>query len=208
MPGDEGARRHRRGAARRHEPGRQAARHRATTRRPGAHVYNHKPSGGHSPWKTDYVDGPSTPLWPFGFGRSYARFELSDLSLSASVIEPDGEVAVTVSITNVSERAADEVVQLYVRDVEASVTRPVLELRGFHRIHLAPGERRRLTFLLAAEQLSFIDVRGELVVEPGLVRLLVGTSSQDLPLSAELNIRGQRRLVRQRSRYLTSVSVS
>jgi beta-glucosidase len=86
-------------------------------------------------------------------------------------IDAGCEVAISVEVENVGECAGDEVVQLYVRDPEASVTRPVKELRGFRRMRLAPGERRRVTFRLAAEQLAFTDREGRLVVEPGRVRL-------------------------------------
>ena len=82
---------------------------------------------------------------------------------------------------NIGERAGDEVVQLYVRDVAASLTRPVKELRGFARVSLEPGRARTVTFTLAAEQLAFVDVPGRWLVEPGEFRLMVGTSSVDLP---------------------------
>ena len=103
--------------------------------------YRHHPTGGRSNWKGDYVDGPTSPLWPFGFGRSYTSFELSNLQLDRTKLPTDGgEVVVTADITNTGERHGDEVVQLYIRDPEATVARPVLELRGFQRVGLAPGE--------------------------------------------------------------------
>ena len=100
----------------------------------------------------------------------------------------------------------DEVVQLYVRDEEASVTRPVKELRGFRRVHLAAGERRRVTFRLAAEQLAFTGLDGRLVLEPGRMRVMVGTSSADLPCQADLEL-GEAAVLARRSRYLTEVAV-
>jgi beta-glucosidase len=109
---------------------------------------------------------------------------------------------------NVGERAGDEVVQLYVRDEEASVTRPVKELRGFRRVHLAAGRaRRRVSFRLAAEQLAFTGLDGQLVLEPGLVRVMVGTSSADLPCQADLELTGETAVLARRSRYLTEVAV-
>ena len=90
--------------------------------------YAHRPSGGHSNWNVEYVDGSNLPLWPFGYGLSYTSFELSDLRLDRSEMAADGEAAVSVDVANVGERAGDEVVQLYVRDVEASLTRPLNSL--------------------------------------------------------------------------------
>jgi beta-glucosidase len=170
--------------------------------------YAHKPSGGRSHWHGDYVDGSHTPLWPFGHGLSYTRFALSGFEVDRDTIDAAGEVAIGVEVENVGEREGDEVVQLYVRDVEASVTRPVKELRGFARVGLAPGERRRVTFRLAAEQLAFTDLDGRLVVEPGRVALMVGTSSADLPCRAEIEVVGETTTsIGARSRYFTPVEV-
>ncbi len=122
--------------------------------------YAHKPSGGRSNWKGDYVDGPHLPLWPFGFGLSYTSFEVGELTVDRPTIEPGGDVEASVDVTNTGERAGDEVVQLYLRDCEASVTRPVLQLCGFQRLSLQPGEHRRVTFRLAADQLAFTGSTG------------------------------------------------
>ena len=153
--------------------------------------YAHKPSGGRSHWHGDYVDGSHLPLWPFGHGLSYTRFALHGPELDRTALALGDEVAIAVEVENVGERAGDEVVQLYVRDEEASVTRPVKELRGFRRVRLAAGERRRVTFRLAAEQLAFTGLDGRLVLEPGRVRLMVGTSSADLPCQADLELTGE-----------------
>lgn len=169
--------------------------------------YSHRPTGGHTNWNVEYVDGSNLPLWPFGFGRSYTSFELSDMRLDTAEIAPDGEVEVSVTVRNSGERAGDEVVQLYVRDVAASLTRPLKELRGFARVSLEPGERRTVTFTLAAEQLAFVDVPGRWLVEPGAFRLMVGTSSVDLPLEAMLVVSGNARIIESRERYLTGVRV-
>jgi beta-glucosidase len=169
--------------------------------------YAHKPSGGRSHWHGDYVDGSHLPLWPFGHGLSYTRFALHGPQLDSTTLGPGDEVAIAVEVENVGERAGDEVVQLYVRDEEASVTRPVKELRGFRRVHLAAGERRRVTFRLAAEQLAFTGLDGQLVLEPGLVRVMVGTSSSDLPCQADLELTGETAVLARRSRYLTEVAV-
>jgi len=169
--------------------------------------YGHKPSGGRSSWKGPYADGSNLPLWPFGFGMSYTRFEVRDLRLDRRVVAIDGEFAASVEIANVGNRAGDEVVQLYVRDEEASVTRPVKELRGFKRIRLAAGESRRISFRLAVEQLAFSGVDGRLRVEPGRVTVMAGTSSDDLPCIAEIEIAGEAVSIGKRSRYFTRVVV-
>jgi beta-glucosidase len=169
--------------------------------------YAHKPSGGRSHWHDDYVDGSHLPLWPFGHGLSYTRFALHGPVLDRDAVGPDGEVAIAVEVENVGDRDGDEVLQLYVRDHEATVTRPVKELRGFRRVRLAPGQLRRVTFRLAAEQLAFTDRDGRLVVEPGRVRVMVGTSSTDLPCQADVELTGALTVLRSRSRYFTPVSV-
>jgi beta-glucosidase len=169
--------------------------------------YAHKPSGGRSHWHGEYVDGSHLPLWPFGHGLSYTRFALHGPSLDRTTLGPGDELAIAVEVENVGARAGDEVVQLYVRDEEASVTRPVKELRGFRRVRLEPGERRRVTFRLAAEQLAFTGLDGRLVLEPGRVGVMVGTSSTDLPCRAEVELTGEPLVLARRSRYLTEVAV-
>ncbi len=169
--------------------------------------YSHKPSGGRSHWHGEYVDGSHLPLWPFGHGLSYTRFELHGPVLDRTRIGPADELAIAVEVENVGARAGDEVVQLYIRDLEASVTRPVKELRGFRRVRLAPGERRRVTFRLAAEQLAFTDRDGRLVIEPGRIRVMVGTSAVDLPCQADVEVTGELTVLTRRSRYVTAVEV-
>ncbi len=171
-------------------------------------TYRHHPSGGRSQWHGDYVDGPTSPLWPFGFGLSYTRFELSNLRLDRPEMAPDGgEVTVSVDVTNVGRRSGDEVAQLYVRDEEATVARPVLELCGFARVHLAPGERRTVSWRLSSEQLSYVGVDYRRIIEPGRVRLFVGSSSADLPLSADLDLVGPVVQLPVRRHFLTPVTV-
>jgi beta-glucosidase len=170
--------------------------------------YRHHPTGGRSNPKGDYVDGPTTPLWPFGFGKGYTTFQLADLRIDRDRMPTDGgAVEVTADVCNVGDRAGDEVVQLYVRDEEATVARPVLELRGFRRVSLAPGERRSITFRLSAEQFAYVGADYRRVVEPGLIRLFVGSSSADLPLSAELELVGPTVELVERRRYFTEVAL-
>jgi beta-glucosidase len=142
--------------------------------------YGHKLSGGRSHWKGDYVDSPASPLYPFGHGISYTTFALSDASTARDEVSWNESISTTVTLTNTGGRDGDEVVQLYVRDPSASVTRPVLELKGFVRISLGAGESRRVTFDSPVGQLGFHDRDLAYVVEPGRIDIFVGTSSVDL----------------------------
>jgi beta-glucosidase len=168
--------------------------------------YGHRPSGGRSAWKGDYVDGSVRPLWPFGFGRSYTTFELSDLRLSGTAVRADGEIQIEATVANVGERDGDEVVQLYLRDPEASVSRPILELKGFRRVRLSAGQRTTVTFRLAVEQLAFTGVDRCLRIEPGRIEVHVGTSSRNLPLHASFEIEGSPVIVTDRRRYFTETT--
>jgi beta-glucosidase len=152
--------------------------------------YNHKPSGGRSHWKGNYVELSTKPLFPFGYGLSYTSFSYSDLQLSRDEVAPTGQVTIGVTISNTGSRAGEEVVQLYVHDVQASVTRPVKELKGFKRISLAPGEARTVTFHLDIRQLGFYNQAMAYVVEPGTVEVLVGSSSQDIRARGVFTIAG------------------
>ena len=120
----------------------------------------------------------------------------------------DGEVRIEVDVENIGDRIGDEVVQLYVRDLEASVARPVLELRGFRRVTLRPGECRTVSFTLAAEQFAYVGADYRRVVEPGSISILVGTSSVDLPLTATLTLVGPIVEVTERTRYLTTTTLA
>ena len=142
--------------------------------------YGHKLSGGRSHWTGDYVDSPAAPLYPFGHGISYTTFVLSDASVARDELSWNESIMTTVTITNAGGRDGDEVVQLYVRDPSASVTRPVLELKGFVRVSLGAGESRLVTFSTPAGQLGFHDRDLAYVVEPGQVDVFVGTSSVEL----------------------------
>jgi beta-glucosidase len=144
--------------------------------------YNHKNTGRppdeKNKYTSKYLDTPWTPLYPFGHGLSYTEFRLSNLRVSPAAVRPVAGVAVAVDVENVGRRAGDEVVQLYLRDVVASVTRPVQELKGFQRVTLEPGEKRTLRFSLASEHLGLLDHEMKWIVEPGLFRVRVATSSE------------------------------
>jgi beta-glucosidase len=138
---------------------------------------------------------------------SYTQFEIANLRLDRSEVTADGEFTASVEVQNVGQRTGDEVVQLYVRDEEASVTRPVLELRGFKRVTLAPGEARRISFRIGVEQLAFTGVDGRLRLEPGRITVMAGSSSQDLPCRADLEIVGEAVTLDRRTRYFTEVAL-
>lgn len=144
--------------------------------------YNYKNTGRppdeKNKYTSKYLDVPWTPLFPFGHGLSYTQFRLSNLQLSARRIKPNGQVRVSVDVENTGARAGDEVVQLYIRDVAASVTRPVRELKGFKRLTVQPGEKRKVEFTLSSEQLGFYNREMRFVVEAGDFKVFVGTSSE------------------------------
>jgi len=153
--------------------------------------YGHKASGGRSQWKTAYVEMSNKPLYPFGHGLSYTTFLVDNLRVTRSSVRPGEQITLTVDVTNTGTRAGDEVVQVYVRMPDASVTRPVKELKGFRRLHLAAGERRSVRFVLSVNQCAYLDEAMQLVVSPGRLELMVGTSSEDLPLRTQLHITGE-----------------
>jgi beta-glucosidase len=146
--------------------------------------YNHmntgRPPVEKEKYTSKYLDLPWTPLYPFGFGLSYTQFRISNLQLSSPSIRPNGRVTVSVDVENIGQRAGDEVVQLYIRDVAASVTRPVKELKDFQRMTLQKGEKRRVEFTLGPEQLGFYNRDMKFVVEPGEFKIMVGPNSADV----------------------------
>jgi hypothetical protein len=130
------------------------------------------------------------PVFPFGHGLSYTEFKYSDLDLSASEIPVDGQVDISCTIRNIGDREGDEVVQLYLQDLHASVTRPILELKGFTRVDLKPGEAKRVTFTVHADLLSFTGLDYKKIVEPGRVAVRIGSSSRDIRLKREFELTG------------------
>jgi len=127
----------------------------------------------------NYLFLENTPLFPFGHGLSYTTFEYTNLTLSKDTIAPDQGTEVTVEVTNTGDVNGDEVVQMYIRDLISSVTRPVTELKDFTRITLEPGETKKVTLSITPEKLQFYNVEMERVVEPGEFEIMVGTSSVD-----------------------------
>ena len=152
--------------------------------------YNHKPSGGRSHWHGDYVELSTRPLYPFGYGLSYTRFEYSGLHIEPAQVEPEGMVKISCQVMNSGELQGDEVVQLYIRDEVASIPRPVKELKGFLRVPLSPGETRTVEFELPVNQLAFYNADLCLVVESGQIQVMVGASSEDIRLCGSFVISG------------------
>jgi beta-glucosidase len=142
--------------------------------------YNYSPSKAY--WKSarGYVDMESSPLYEFGFGLSYTQFEYSDLRIEPRQIPAAGEVRVSVQVKNIGGAAGQEVVQLYLNDVIASVSRPVKALRGFQKVSLQPGETRPVSFTLTPEDLYLLDRNLVRVVEPGDFEVMVGSSSESI----------------------------
>jgi beta-glucosidase len=138
-------------------------------------------------YTSKYIDVPWTPLFPFGYGLSYTQFEYGILRVTPAKIGPYGQVAVRVEVKNTGDRAGDEVVQLYIRDLVGSLTRPVKQLRGFRRVTLQPGETTTVSFTLSREHLGFYDRHLEYVVEPGVFQVWAGPNSTEGP-SAEFEV--------------------
>lgn len=139
-------------------------------------------------YRSNYLDSPVTPLFPFGYGLSYTTFAYGPMELSSAAMAPDGSVVVSVPVTNTGSRAAAEVVQLYVRDLVASMSRPVKELKHFERVELQPGETKTVSFTITPADLSFYNSNLEFVLEPGEFDIMVGPSSADVQ-TARLTVR-------------------
>ena len=135
-----------------------------------------------------YHDLPITPLYPFGHGLTYTEFKYADLAQSADKIGPGERVDISITVENVGGVPSDEVVQLYVRDPVASIARPVLELRGFKRIELGAGQKKRVTFSLTPDQLAFWSARGQWLIEAGRIDFWIGASSADLRAAGSFEI--------------------
>jgi beta-glucosidase len=137
--------------------------------------YNRKPSS-----RRGYIDDVTTPLYPFGYGLSYTRFEVSAPRLEKDRIATSGSTRVQVDVQNTGAVRGDEVVQMYIRDDISSVTRPLLELKGFQRVTLEPGEKRTVTFDIKPSDLWFYNADMKRVVEPGTFTIFAGPNSADL----------------------------
>ncbi|MEG1333792.1 MAG: beta-glucosidase BglX [Bacteroides sp.] len=131
-------------------------------------------------FRTNYLDVSNEPLYPFGYGLSYTSFTYSDISLDRSSMAVNGELTATVTLTNTGNRDGAEVVQLYIRDLVASITRPVKELKGFEKVFLKAGESRKISFKITPELLKFYNYDLQFVCEPGEFDLMIGGNSQEV----------------------------
>ena len=146
------------------------------------------PDAYHISYGSAYIDIPNAPRYAFGYGLSYTTFEYSDLQLSDTAIRPSQSLTVSCKVKNTGQRAGEEVVQLYIRDLTASVTRPVKELKGFKKIKLNPGETQTVQFTLDKETLGFYDQQMNWIVEPGAFNIMVGGSSDNIRLEQQFTV--------------------
>ena len=165
--------------------------------------YNHKPSA-----KRGYAFTETSALYPFGHGLSYTQFTYSDLKVNKASAKAGDVVDISLTLTNSGTRDGDEVVQLYIRDPIASLTRPVKELKGFQRVHVKAKDSVKVTFSLAVNQLGFYDQHMRYVVEPGKIELMLGSSSADIRLNSEFTIVGRTIDVSSNKAYLSLSTVS
>lgn len=149
--------------------------------------YNHKNTGRplaegqwFSKFRSNYLDVSNDPLYPFGFGLSYTNFNYSDINLSSNTMKPEGKIEVSVSVTNTGNYDGKEVVQLYIRDLVGSVTRPVKELKDFSKVFIKKGETKKVSFTIDIEDLKFYNYELKHVAEPGEFKVFVGGNSRDV----------------------------
>lgn len=131
-------------------------------------------------FRSNYLDVSNDPLYPFGYGLSYTTFQYSDITLSSDRLTADGTLTASVTVTNTGNCDADEIVQMYIRDLVGSITRPVKELKGFERIHLKKGESKQVTFQITPDLLKFYDYDLQYVCEPGEFNVMIGPNSRDV----------------------------
>jgi beta-glucosidase len=152
--------------------------------------YNYKPAKAY--WMGDlkrgYVDMPATPLYPFGYGLSYTQYEYGNLRIEPMQIHPEGTVRVSVEVKNTGDRSGTETVQLYIHETTGPVATPIKQLRGFERVDLKPGETKNVTLTLTPEDLQLLDRDTHWRVVPGDFEIMVGKSSEDLPLRGVLKV--------------------
>ena len=157
------------------------------------YYYNHRSTGrpamGKVKFESRYMDSPIGALYPFGYGLSYTNFEYSNAKISAEEISVDGSLEVIFKVKNTGNFEGDDVVQLYVRDLVGSITRPVKELKNFAKVHLAPGEEKTVSMTLSASDLAFWNADMEYVVEPGKFKLWIAHHSDDNAIEFEFEVR-------------------
>ncbi|RYY36062.1 MAG: beta-glucosidase BglX [Sphingobacteriaceae bacterium] len=149
--------------------------------------YNHKNTGrpqnelhGFTKYRSNYLDESNEPLFPFGYGLSYTYFDISAPVANVNLLKPGGSIHIKVEVKNTGSRAGEEVVQLYIRDIAGSITRPVKELKKFEKILLKPGESKEITFTISEEDIKFYNADLEYVAEPGEFKVFVGSNSEQV----------------------------
>ncbi len=146
--------------------------------------YNHKNTGRpfapNQKYTSKYLDAPNTPLYPFGYGLSYTDYKYGSVSLSTDTLKAGGVLTASILITNTGKRQGKETVQLYIRDMVGSITRPVKELTGFQQIMLAPGETKKVSFNITVNDLKFYNSDLQFVYEPGAFKVFIGPNSRDV----------------------------
>jgi beta-glucosidase len=158
--------------------------------------------------KEGYVNESLEPIYPFGHGLSYTQFSYSELEMSSHQVTPEGTVTISCAVKNSGNRAGDEVVQLYISDLVASIARPVKELVGFGRMHLGPGEKKRISFQVAMNQLAFLNRKMEWIVEPGTMSLQIGSSARDIKLEQTFEIVGNPTVVGSNRQFYADVRMT
>jgi beta-glucosidase len=148
-------------------------------------TYSHKPTGRGD----DYLDGTGQAAFPFGFGLSYTTFDYDGLSIEPAELAPNGSATVRCTVRNTGAMAGDEVVELYLREQITSVATPLIALKGFQHVHLAPGESKTVAFRLSSPELSLLDAKLRTVVEPGTFRVMIGRSSKDIRLRGTFRVK-------------------
>ena len=131
-------------------------------------------------FKSNYLDAPNDPLYPFGYGLSYTTFSYGDLKLNSATMTKNQILTANITVTNSGKYDGEETVQLYIRDMVGSVTRPVKELKGFQKITLKAGESKTLSFGLTIEDLKFFNKDLQWVAEPGDFKVFIGSNSRDV----------------------------
>ena len=148
--------------------------------------YNHKntgrpidPADPKVDYRSFYIDSPNTPLYPFGYGLSYTTFEIRNMQMNTNVLKPDGRIEVSAEVANTGNRDGETVVQLYIRDIAGSVTRPVKELRGYEKIFIPKGETKTVRFVITEETIAMYNRDMKLVAEPGEFKVWIADNAED-----------------------------
>jgi beta-glucosidase len=164
--------------------------------------YSRKPSS-----FREYIEYQAKPLFPFGYGLSYTEFRYSNLAIDPIEVNPFGYIKIVVDVENIGRFNAEETIQLYISKEYSSVTRPVKELKGFKKIFIKAGEKRRVVFTLPTEILAFYDRYMRLVIEPGEYNVMIGRNSEDIVLKGRFKVVGETAIVSERKHYLSYAEV-